>query len=141
MSCYRSFKHSQGVYYLLGYDTTDATPIALNSNLHTPSATNQIVLPNNSAFTFSGTVVAREKASEGTDVGAWEVKGIIRREANAGTTVLVDSVINELNTPTGWAIALTADTTNGCLKVEATGVASTNIRWIATIETSEVKYA
>ena len=134
-------QHSQGVYYLLGYDTTDATPIALNSNLHTPSATNQIVLQNNSAYAFSGTIVAREKASEGTDVGAWEVKGIIRREANAGTTVLVNSVINELNAPTGWAVALTANTTLGCLKVEATGVASTNIKWLATIETSEVKYA
>ena len=54
---------------------------------------------------------------------------------------LVNSVINELNVPTGWAIALTADTTFGCLKVEATGVASTNIRWVATINTSEVTYA
>lgn len=135
-------QHSQGVYYLLGIDTTDATPKVINSSLSaSPNTTNQIVLQNNSAYTFSGTIVAREKASEGTDVGAWEVKGIIRREANAGTTVLVNSVINELNVPTGWAIALTADTTNGCLKVEVTGVASTNIRWLATIETSEVIYA
>ena len=135
-------QHSQGVYYLLGIDTTDATPKVINSSLSaSPNTTNQIVLQNNSAYTFSGTIVAREKASEGTDVGAWEVKGIIRREANAGTTVLVNSVINELNVPTGWAVALTADTTNGCLKVEVTGVASTNIRWLATIETSEVIYA
>jgi len=100
-----------------------------------------MLIPNNSAYTFSGTVVAREKASEGTDVGAWEVKGIIRREANAGTTVLVNSVINELNVPTGWAVAVSADTTNGALAVTVTGVASTNIRWVATIQTSEVTYA
>ena len=133
--------NKQGAYFVLGYNTTDATPIALNSSVWTPSATNQITLPNNSAYTFSGTIVAREKASEGTDVGAWEIKGIIRREANAGTTVLVNSVINELNVPTGWAVALAADTTNGCLKVEVTGVASTNIRWVATINTAEVTYA
>ena len=131
----------QGAYYVLGYNTTDATPIALNTSVWTPSATNQITLQNNSAIAFSGTIVAREKASEGTDVGAWEIKGIIRREANAGTTVLVNSVINELNVPTGWAVALTADTTLGCLKVAVTGVASTNIRWVATIQTSEVIYA
>ena len=135
------YPNQQGAYYVLGHSTSDATPIALNTSVWTPSATNQIALPNNSAYTFSGTIVGKEKASEGTDVGAWEVKGIIRREANAGTTVLVNSVINELNAPTGWAVALTADTTFGCLKVEATGVASTNIRWVATIQTSEVTYA
>jgi len=128
---------------ILRVSTTDATATTMRTLGATSNviATNQMTLPNNSAYTFSGTVVAREKASEGTDVGAWEVKGIIRREANAGTTVLVNSVINELNAPTGWAVALTADTTLGCLKVAVTGVASTNIRWVATINTSEVTYA
>ena len=130
----------QGTFVLLS-DTTDATAEALTTNKSTAGTTNQINLANNSAYTFSGTIVAREKASEGTDVGSWEVKGIIRREANAGTTVLVNSVINEFNAPTGWAVALTADTTLGCLKIAVTGVASTNIRWVATIQTSEVMYA
>ena len=127
----------------LRISTTDATATVMKTTAVTSGITaiNQMTLPNNSAHTFSGTIVAREKASEGTDVGAWEVKGIIRREANAGTTVLVNSVINELNVPTGWAVALTADTTLGCLKLAVTGVASTNIRWVATIQTSEVTYA
>ena len=127
--------------FILGRATTDATATALSTNTSAATSNNQMLLPNNSAYTFSGTVVAREKASEGTDVGAWEVKGIIRREANAGTTVLVNSVINELNVPTGWAVAVSADTTNGALAVTVTGVASTNIRWVATIQTSEVIYA
>lgn len=127
----------------LRISTTDATATVMKTGGVAAGviATNQMTLPNNSAHTFSGTIVAREKASEGTDVGAWEVKGIIRREANAGTTALVNLVINELNVPTGWAVALTADTTLGCLKLEVTGVASTNIRWVATINTSEVTYA
>jgi len=127
----------------LRVSTTDATETTMRTASPTSGviATTQMTLPNNSAHTFSGTIVAREKASEGTDVGAWEVKGIIRREANAGTTVLVNSVINELNVPTGWAVSLTADTTLGCLKLAVTGVASTNIRWVATIQTSEVTYA
>ena len=127
----------------LRISTTDATATVMKTTAVTSGVTaiNQMTLPNNSAHTFSGTIVAREKASEGTDVGAWEVKGIIRREATAGTTVLVNSVINELNVPTGWAVALTADTTLGCLKLEVTGVASTNIRWVATINTAEVTYA
>ena len=122
-------------------DTTDATPEVITTENSTPSYRNQVNLPDNSAYTFSGTIVARQQAATGTDVGAWEVKGIIRREANAGTTVLVNSVLNEINAPTGWAVALTADTTNGGLKIEVTGVASTNIRWVATIQTAEVTYA
>ena len=44
------------------------------------------------------------------------------------------------NTP-AWGMALTADTTNGGLAVTVTGAASTNIRWVATVNTSEVTYA
>jgi len=126
--------------YILHHSTTDATPRAVTSSGSSPNIGNQVNLRNNSAYTFSGTIVGREKASEGTDVGSWEIKGIIRREANAGTTVLVNSVINEIFVPTGWAVAITADTTNGCLKVEVTGVASTNIRWVAIVNTAEVYY-
>jgi len=126
--------------YILHHSTTDATPRAVTSTGSSPSTGNQVNLRDNSAYTFSGTIVGREKASEGTDVGSWEIKGIIRKEANAGTTVLVNSVINEIFVPTGWAVAITADTTNGCLKVEVTGVASTNIRWVAIVNTAEVYY-
>ena len=134
---------SQGGYMVLARNTTDATagPLCSTGGTGTGSTDNQVILPNNSAYTFSGTIVARQQAATGTDVGAWEVKGIIRREANAGTTVLVNSVLNEINAPTGWAVALTADTTNGGLKIEVTGVASTNIRWVANIQTAEVTYA
>jgi len=135
------YPNQQGAYYVLGHTTSDATPIALNTSVWTPNTTNQIVLPNNSAFFFSGTCIAREQAADGTDVGAWEFKGAIRREANAGTTTLIKSTIDEFNVPTGWALALSADTTNGCLKIQATGVASTDIRWVATVQTSEVIYA
>ena len=74
-------------------------------------------------------------------MGAWEFKGCIRREANASTTTLVSSTIDEFSAPTGWSIALSADTTNGGLAVTVTGAASTNIRWVATVHTSEVTYA
>ena len=132
---------AQTATIVLKSDTTDATAEALTTNNSTASTDNQVVLPNNSAYFFSGTCIAREQAADGTDVGAWEFKGAIRREANAGTTTLIKSTIDEFNVPTGWAIALSADTTNGCLKVQVTGAASTDIRWVATVQTSEVTYA
>jgi hypothetical protein len=70
-----------------------------------------------------------------------KVKGLIRREANAASTVLVNSALTVLDNTPAWGLALTADTTNGGLKIEVTGAAATNIRWVATINTSEVTYA
>jgi trimeric autotransporter adhesin len=131
---------SQAGMMVLVADTTDATPEALTSNNSTASATNQIILPNNSAFAFSGTIVARQPASAGTASAAWRIEGLIRREGSAGTTVLVNSATTVLDNTPAWGMALSADTTNGGLKIEVTGAAATNIRWVATINTSEVTY-
>ena len=125
---------------ILRSDTTDATPKALTSNNSTAGTTNQIILPNNSAYAFHGTIVARQQASQGTACAAWKVEGLIRREGSAGTTVLVNSATTVLDNTPAWGMALSADTTNGGLKIEVTGAAATNIRWVATINTSECSY-
>ena len=134
------YPNMQGAYYVLAYATTDATPIALNTDAWTPSATNQIILPNNSAYAFHGTIVARQQASAGTACAAWKIEGLIRREGSAGTTVLVNSATTVLDNTPSWGMALSADTTNGGLAITVTGAAATNIRWVATIHTSEVTY-
>ena len=125
--------------------TTDATATVAT----TPTSSGQATaasdtipaLPNNSAFAFHGTIVARESAASGTDCAAWEVKGLIRREGSAGTTTLVNSATTVIDNTPSWGMALSADTTNGGLAITCTGAASTNIRWVATIHTSEVTYA
>ena len=126
--------------FVLRSDTTDATPEALTTDNSAAGTTDQIILPNNSAFAFHGTIVARQQASGGTACAAWKVEGLIRREGSAGATVLVNSATTILDNTPAWGMALSADTTNGGLKIEVTGAASTNIRWVATINTSEVTY-
>ena len=121
--------------------TNSATPTVLTSNNATASTTNQLVLPDYSAYTFSILVVARRQSAGGTASAAWKIEGLIRREGSAGTTTLVDSNTATITNVPGWAIAVTANTTNGSLAVTATGAASTNIRWVATAQTSEVTYA
>ena len=132
---------AQSSKYVLRSDTTDATAEALTSTNTSGSIVNQVILSNNSAYSFSGTIVARQKASEGTACAAWKVEGLIRREGSAGTTVLVNSATTVLDNTPSWGMALSADTTNGGLAITATGAASTNIRLVATIHTSEVTYA
>jgi hypothetical protein len=121
--------------------TTDATPTVATSNGSAAGTTNQLILSNNSAFTFSILVVARRQAAGGTASAAWEIKGLIRREANAASTTLVNSATTVIDNTPGWAVAVSADTTNGGLAVTVTGAAATNIRWVATAYTSEVIYA
>ena len=131
---------SQTGVFVLRSDTTDATAEALTTDNSAAGTTDQIILPNNSAYAFHGTIVARQQASAGTACAAWKIEGLIRREGSAGTTVLVNSATTVLDNTPAWGMALSADTTNGGLKIEVTGAAATNIRWVATCHTSEVTY-
>ena len=134
----------QGGMLVCTVQTTDATASTLTTTNGTAGTTNQVILPNNSAYSFSGTIIARQQAADGSNYASWEIKGALLRDANAASTVLGNGIVNKLFATAGasaWAIALTADTTNGGLKIEATGAAATDIRWVATVNTSEVTYA
>lgn len=127
--------------YILQASTTDATGTALTFSSGTAGTVNQLNLQNNSAYAFHGTIVARESAASGTDCAAWKVEGLIRREGSASTTVLVNSATTVLDNTPNWGMTLSANTTHGCLRIEVTGAASTNIRWVASIDVSEIVYA
>lgn len=134
---------AQTSIYLPKADTTNGTPKVLVNNRTTAGAAagtnNQVILTNNSAYAFSGIVVAKQSGS--TNAAAWKVEGLIVRGANAASTTLVFSTVMAISNVPLWTLALSADTTNGGLAVTATGAAATNIRWVATIQTSEVTYA
>ena len=123
--------------------TTGSTPTALVCApvYAAAGAANQIILPNNSAFAFTIQIVGRRQAAGGTASAAWKIEGLIRREGTVATTTLVASTTTVISNVPGWSVAVSADTTNGALTVTVTGAAATNIRWVATAQTSEVIYA
>jgi len=133
---------SQAGLVVLGVQTTDATATVLRSNTSAATTTNQVILPNNSAYAFKGTVIANVTGA--ANGASWSFEGAIMRGANAASTVLIGTpAINRVAATAGataWVIALTADTTNGGLAVTVTGAASTTIRWVAKLETTEVTY-
>ena len=134
---------SQTGTFVLRSDTTSATPENLTTDLVTAGTTNQIVLPNDSVYGFTGTVIAREDSSSTDDFAVWEIKGGAVRGASASTTALGSYNINKISESTGasnWSIALSADTTNGAVAITVTGEAAHNIRWVATVNTTEVTY-
>lgn len=132
---------SQIGIYVLSIDSADATATRLTATNTAATALNQVILPATSAYAFTGIVVARQQAAGGTASAAWKIEGLIRREATAASIVLVNSTLTVLSNIPNWTLAVTADTTNSALAITGTGAAATNIRWVATIQTSEVIYA
>ena len=133
---------TQSALLLLGVQTTDATATRLRCNTSAASTTNQVILPNNSAYTFQGTCIAN--VTGGSTTSGWKFEGVIKRGANAASTTLVaavtPTVIAQDVAAATWVLAITADTTNGGIAVTVTGAAATTIRWVSTIETTEVTY-
>jgi hypothetical protein len=133
---------SQSALLVLGVQTTDATATALRSNTSAASGTNQVILPNNSAYFFTGEVVSG--VTGGGNTKGWSIEGVIKRGAGVGTTALVGTpTVTSLYGDAGaatWAIAITADTTNGGIRVTFTGQAATTIRTVCQIRTTEMTY-
>jgi hypothetical protein len=132
----------QSATLVLGKQTTDATATVLTCDGSAGGTVNQVIMPNNSAYYFKGSVIANVTGA--ANGASWSFEGSIMRGANAASTVLIGTpVLNRVGATAGataWNIALTADTTNGGLAVTVTGVAATTIRWVAKLETTEVTY-
>jgi len=122
--------------------TTDATATVLTSTISAASGTNQVILPNNSAYYFRGNLIAG--VTGGGNTKGWSIEGVIKRGAGVGTTALVGtptimSSYADVGAAT-WAVTATADTTNGGLAITVTGQASTTIRWVCRMVTSEMTF-
>ena len=133
---------NQMSFLVVARQTTDATATVLTSDQSAASGTNQVILPNNSAYYFIGFVIAGVTGA-GNSKG-WRIEGAIKRGANAASTTIVGTAtVTSSYADAGastWTIAVTADTTNGGLAVTFTGQAATTIRCVAKIETTEMTY-
>jgi len=127
---------------ILARQTTDATATVLASNSSAAATTNQITLPNNSAYYFRGEVIAGVTGAG--DTKGWYIEGVIKRGANAAATSLVGTPsVTSLYADAGaatWSVAVTANATLGCLTITCTGQAATTIRWVAQVRTTEMTY-
>jgi hypothetical protein len=133
---------TQSALLLLGRQTTDATATVLASDNNAAATTNQVTLPNNSAYSFSGEVIAGVTGAGNS--ARWTIDGAIKRGANAASTVMVGTpTVTMTHFDAGaatWVVAVTANTTLGCITVTFTGAAATTIRVVAKIQTTEMTY-
>lgn len=125
--------------FLLRNVSNSATPVVLSADGSSASSSNTIALVNSSVYAFDGLVTARSSS----DWRTWKISGGISRGANAASTALgtAGATVTDLDGSAGastWSIAVSADTSIGGLKIEATGATSTNIKWVASVLTAEV---
>ena len=130
---------AQGGQFVLRQDTTDTTATTLTMNGVTADATNQIIAASDTCITFHGTITAMQNGAQA--YGGWEIKGMLVNDG--GTTTLALGNVSDMaaNNASSWAVALSADDTNNALKIQVTGEAAHNIRWVANVQTAEVTYA
>ena len=133
---------AQTEIFVLRNSTTDATATVLTLGAGAASTNNQVIMPNNSAYFFTGEVIAG--VTGGGNTKGWTIEGVIKRGANAASTALVGTpTVTSMYADVGaatWAIAVTADTTNGGLAVTFTGQLATTIRVVAQIRTTEMTF-
>jgi hypothetical protein len=131
---------SQASKFILRERTAGNTATTLTSDSNAGGTSNQVILSNQSAYRFKGSIVGKQSGS--VNAAVWDIDGFIVRGANAAATTLnVSNVTLVENTPAWGTPSLAADTTNGGLRVQVTGASATNIQWTCTIETTEVIYA
>jgi hypothetical protein len=123
--------------YVLRTATTDNS--ATEMFIDGASASVRLVLPDDSTWAFDIMIVARR--TNANDEGAvYKFEGAIDRNTGVATTALVGAggtktVIDE--DTAAWDAAISADTTNGSLKIEVTGENTKNINWVAFVRTVE----
>jgi len=128
---------SQGDAQTSVFTLRTSTSNAIATYLTLDGLTTFIAVPSSGAMNFHVYIIGKTSGSPAT-VGAWDVNGAIYN--NAGTATIVGTnVTATYNAPAGWGTP-TVTALNGNLYVQVTGAASTNIRWVARVETAEVTY-
>jgi hypothetical protein len=105
--------------------TTDATPTAMLDLFG-----EKLILPNEATWGFQGILVAR-RTDAANESALYTVVGAIDRFANAASTAVVAAVTPAvvIEDSAAWAVAVTANTTDGALVVTVTGEAAKTIDW------------
>ena len=128
---------AQAGIYVLRRQITGSSFNNLTTDNASPVATNQLVLPDNSTYSFS--ILVSAKSTTSNNEGAWQFNGVISRYNGAATTVL--KVVNKTkiwaSNPT-WDCQVISDSSTGALFIQGKGDGANTIRFVANVQTSEV---
>jgi hypothetical protein len=128
---------AQSGLYVLRNITSNAT--ATDLFIDGTAATQRLTLVDNQTMFFKIDVVGRRTDATGGNAG-YTLTGVIKRDSGVGSTALVGSVSKTIvsETNVAWDVNVTADASNGAIKVTVVGEAAKTVRWVATVFTTEV---
>jgi hypothetical protein len=124
---------------ILVAETTTTTAVALTSNGGAASTTNQLILASGQAMAIQGTLIAKQSGSG--NMAGWNITGIVSN--NAGTMAVSGLALTAIGSDSitlGASPTIAVDNTNKGVTITSGYKSATNIRWVATLNTSEVIY-
>lgn len=120
--------------------STTGSTVVLTSDASTAATNNQLVAASDQAFAVSGTLIGKQSGS--ANIAAYTVSATVVN--NAGTLTVPTGTLTLIGTDSiglTTSPTLTADNTLKCLKVTSGAKTATNIRWVCTLQASEITYA
>ena len=127
-----------GTYVLRGLTVDSSSTVVLTTNAGAASGSNQVVLETGAAMAFKVLIIGRQD-SGGTDSYMFEYTGTVRNDS--GTISVSSNQNTNFYSSSIPTVTIAADSTNNALGISVTGRNSTNIRWVATVFTSEVSWS
>lgn len=124
---------AQASMYVLRASTANST----QTEMFLDGLSARMTIASGRTLVFEIQVVAR---SSGNTSAAYLIRGAI--DNNGGTTSFLNAPIVQVlgEDDSAWDATVEADNTNDALVLKVTGAASTTIRWVATVRTTEVSH-
>jgi len=119
--------------------TTDATQTTL-TNGNTAGPVN-LIIPADTTWGFSALVAARSDETDGNLSGVWKIEGCLARDESSNTAIVGSVTVTTIADGHSAAWSVTAEAGATSLDIKVTGQASTNIRWVAKVDISQVTFA
>jgi len=120
--------------------STTGSTVVLTSDANTAGSTNQLIAASNQVFAVTGTLIGKQTGS--ANIAAYTISATVVN--NAGTLTVPTATLTLIGTDSiglTTSPTLTADNTNKCMAVTSGAKTATNIRWVCTLQTSELTYA
>jgi hypothetical protein len=119
--------------YVLRNSTSDATV----TNVYLDGISAALTIPSNTVFTFVADITALSSTG---DAGSYQIKGAIKNIG--GTTSIVGSITVTVNAEdqASWDVSAVADDGGDALVIQVQGDDATEIRWVASVRSTEVTY-
>lgn len=120
--------------------STTGSTVVMTSDGSAAGVSNQLIVASNQVMAFTGTLIGKQTGS--ANIAAYEIKGTLVN--NAGTVTMPTGTLTLIGTDSitlTTAPTLLADNTNKGLTVTSGAKTATNIRWCATLHSTELVYA